>query len=65
MKGKSMALTKEEAEQILTWGHGQNPGPWANHSIEAIFALKKHFDERCGINVYDLFYDEIRDVSFR
>jgi HD superfamily phosphohydrolase YqeK len=32
---------------------------------DAIFALKKHFDELCECNIYDFFYDEIRDVSFR
>lgn len=32
---------------------------------DAIFSLKKHFDELCNMNIYDLFYDEIRDVSFR
>jgi len=32
---------------------------------ESILALKKYFDGLCGMNVYDLFYDEIRDVSFR
>ena len=33
--------------------------------IDAYFELKKHFDKLCGMNIYDLFYDEIRDVSFR
>ena len=32
---------------------------------DAIFALKKLFDEMCKCNIYDLVYDEIRDVSFR
>ncbi len=31
---------------------------------DSIFALKRYFDELCGCNVYDLFYDEIRRVSF-
>ena len=35
------------------------------HKIEAIFGLKKYFDKLCNKNIYDLFYDEIRDVSFR
>ena len=35
------------------------------NKIEAIFALKKYFDDLCGKNIYDLFYDEIREVSFR
>ena len=34
------------------------------NKIEAIFGLKKYFDILCGMNVYDLFYDEIREVSF-
>jgi len=29
------------------------------------FKLKAHFDGLCGGNIYNLFYDEIRDVSFR
>lgn len=32
---------------------------------DAFFELKKYFSELCGKNVYDLFYDEIRDVCFR
>lgn len=32
---------------------------------DSIFALKRRFDELCGKNIYDLFYEEIRDVSFR
>jgi len=32
---------------------------------DAIFAIKDYFDNLCGKNIYDLFYDEIRDVSFR
>lgn len=32
---------------------------------DAIFALKKRFDGLCQSNIYDLFYDEIRDISFR
>ena len=30
---------------------------------DAFFALKKHFDTLCNMNVYDLFYNEIRMVS--
>jgi len=32
---------------------------------ESIFSLKSHFDNLCQKNIYDLFYDEIREVSFR
>ena len=35
------------------------------NKIDALFNLKKHFDNLCGMNIYDLFYDEIRDISFR
>ena len=35
------------------------------NKIEAIFTLKTHFDKLCNLNVYDLFFDEIRDISFR
>ena len=35
------------------------------NKIEAIFNLKTYFDNKCNMNIYDLFYDEIRDVSFR
>lgn len=31
---------------------------------ESIFKLKNYFDKLCGMNIYDLFYDEIRRVSF-
>jgi len=33
--------------------------------IDAYFEPKNYFDKLCGMNIYDLFYDEIRDVSFR
>ena len=33
--------------------------------IEAIFELKAYFDMLYGENIYDLFYDEIRDVSYK
>ena len=23
--------SREEAQRLLTWGHDQNPGPWAEH----------------------------------
>ncbi len=32
---------------------------------DSIFALKNLFDELCQCNIYDLFHDEVRDVSFR
>jgi len=35
------------------------------NKIEAYFKIKSHFDELCGMNIYDLFYDEIRNISFR
>ena len=35
------------------------------NKIEAIFGLKSYFDNLCKMNIYDLFYDEIRNVSFR
>lgn len=31
---------------------------------DAQFAIKKHFDRLSGMNIYDLFYDEIRSISF-
>ena len=33
--------------------------------IDTLFDIKEYFDNLCGMNIYDLFYDEIRDVSFR
>ena len=30
----------------------------------AVFELKAHFDTLCKQNIYDLFHDEIREVSF-
>ena len=35
------------------------------NKIEAFFKLKAYFDTLCEMNIYDLFYDEIRDISFR
>jgi putative nucleotidyltransferase with HDIG domain len=35
------------------------------NKIESVFKLKAHFDKLCDKNIYDLFYDEIRSVSFR
>jgi len=32
--------------------------------IEAFFDLKIYFDSLCSMNIYDLFYDEIREVRF-
>lgn len=32
---------------------------------DSIFALKEYFDKLCNKNIYDLFYQEIREVSFR
>ena len=32
---------------------------------DSIFALKSYFDDLCRKNIYELFYDEIREVSFR
>ena len=66
--------TRNEAENLLIWAHGQNPGPWADHcrvvaraaeTIAIKCGLKAYFDELCAMNVYDLFYDEIREISFR
>jgi len=31
---------------------------------DSTFSLKEYFDKLCGKNIYDLFYDEIRTVSF-
>lgn len=31
---------------------------------DAFFNLKDYFDLKCGMNVYDLFYEEVRKVSF-
>jgi len=33
--------------------------------IDALFETKKYFDKLCDMNIYDLFYDEVRDISFR
>jgi putative nucleotidyltransferase with HDIG domain len=42
--------SKEEAENILLWGHNKNPGPWLNHSKSVArtaekIALKCNLDE--------------------
>ena len=31
---------------------------------DAFFAIKDYFDKLCGKNIYDLFYEEIREVTF-
>jgi len=33
--------------------------------IDTLFKIKAYFDDICGCNIYDLFYDEIREVSFQ
>jgi len=33
--------------------------------IEALFDIKMYFDKLCNMSIYDLFYDEVRDISFR
>jgi len=35
------------------------------NKIDALFELKAFFDKLCDENVYNLFYDEIREVSIR
>jgi len=35
------------------------------NKIDTYFAIKAHFDKLCGMNIYDLFYDEIRNVCFQ
>ena len=32
--------------------------------IEALFDIKMYFDKLCDMSIYDLFYDEVRDISF-
>jgi putative nucleotidyltransferase with HDIG domain len=34
------------------------------NKIEAIFALKSYFDRLCGVNIYNIFYDEIKTSIF-
>jgi len=34
------------------------------NTMEALYGLKEYFDKLCNMNIYDLFYDEIRKVSF-
>ena len=43
--------------------HGVNA--FTTRKWEALFAIKEHFDALCGGNIYDLFYDEVRTISFR
>jgi len=33
--------------------------------IEALFELKDYFDKLCGMNIYDLFYDEITGIVLK
>ena len=37
-------------------------GDFTLNKIEAIFGLKKYFDELCHLNIYDLFHDEIYEM---
>jgi putative nucleotidyltransferase with HDIG domain len=32
--------------------------------IEAVFSIKAYFDKLCDMDIYNLFHDEVRDVSF-
>lgn len=47
----------------VTRRHGFND--FTLRKWESIFSLKNYFDSLCHKNVYDLFYDEIREISFR
>jgi hypothetical protein len=38
---------------------------YVQNKWDAYFELKKYFDKKCTMNIYDLFYDEIRKTSFR
>jgi hypothetical protein len=42
--------------------HGFNP--YTLKRWEEYYKLKDYFDDKCGINVYNLFYDEIKGIIF-
>ena len=42
--------------------HGLND--FSGQKIEGFFALKTYFDTLCGMNIYELFSDEIRETLF-
>ena len=46
-----MLPTKEAANQLLTWAHNQNPGPWANHSRVAARAAET-IAAKCGLDTH-------------
>ena len=41
--------SKEEAENLLVWTHGQNPGPWADHS-RTVARAEEAIAEKTGMN---------------
>ena len=41
--------TKEEARDILIWGHDKNPGPWLNHS-EITANTAEKIANKCGLD---------------
>ena len=44
-----MLLTRREAEEILSWAHGQNPGPWTEHCRVAARAAEL-IARKCGLD---------------
>lgn len=42
-------LSQIEATELLEWAHGQNPGPWREHSLHAARAARA-IAERCGMD---------------
>jgi len=44
-----MKMTRKEAEELLAWGHEQNPGPWADHCRTAGRAAET-IAKKCGLD---------------
>ena len=42
-------LTREQAHELLTWAHAQNPGPWLEHSLNAARAAEG-IAKACGMD---------------
>ena len=46
-----MLPTRQEAEQLLVWAHGCNPGVWANHS-RIVARAAETIAQECGLDVH-------------
>jgi len=66
-------MNRAEAEQLLTWGYEQNPGPWADH-CRVVSRAAQTIANKCGLDaerayilglLHDIGYYDYRDYKSR